>query len=395
MNTALRARDLGWITPPLLECGPRNAITDIDGILVGHTTLIKSDSGPLAIGSGPVRTGVTAIRPHPGNIFMEKVTAAVHVLNGFGKTTGMDQIRELGSLETPILLTNTLNVWRCADYLLDWMLRENPGIGINTFGTVNPVVGECNDGWLNDIQGRHVGRGHVFSALDSASSEPVAEGNVGAGTGTLCYRFKGGLGTASRVLPEAYGGFTVGVLLQSNFGARQQLTIRGLPVGQWLKNWPGSDNAIQRSGQKAGNEGADQKLAGQISESGSCMMVVATDAPLSARQLGRLARRAPLGLARTGFTSNPGSGDYVVAFSTTNRKSVLTDITNPCQRLVDEHKSLALLLQAVVESIEESVLNSLAAAQTMQGRDGHTAYAIPISQIQQWIEPVLENQTDK
>jgi len=205
MKAAPRARDFGWIAPPLLESGPHNAITDLDGVLVGHTTLIQGDPGPLEVGRRPVRTGVTAIRPHPGNLFMDKVTAAVHVLNGFGKTAGLDQIQELGSLESPILLTNTLNVWRCADYLLDWMLRDNPGIGIDTLGTINLVVGECNDGWLNDIQGRHVRREHVFTALDSAKDGPAAEGNVGGGTGTLCYRFKGGIGTASRVLPKENG----------------------------------------------------------------------------------------------------------------------------------------------------------------------------------------------
>ncbi|MFC1997810.1 P1 family peptidase [Chloroflexota bacterium] len=370
MNAAIRARDLGWLTPPLLESGPLNAITDLDGVLVGHTTLIQGDPGPLDAGRGPIRTGVTAIRPHPGNLFVDKLTAAVHVLNGFGKTTGLEQVRELGSLETPILLTNTLNVWRCADYLVDWTLQGNPGIGINTFGTLNPVVGECNDGWLNDIQGRHVGREHVFKALDSAKNGPVPEGNQGAGTGTLCYRFKGGIGTASRVLPQENGGYTVAVLLQSNFGARQQLIIRGQPVGQWLKDWPASraaDNADDGNGP---------------TEAGSCMMVVATDAPLSARQLGRLARRAPLGLARTGFTSSPGSGDYVIAFSTSRPDSRPDEISAPRQRLVDEIKTLGLLFQGVVESTEEAVLNSLAAARTMPGRDYHIASAVPIERVQ-------------
>jgi D-aminopeptidase len=370
MQTPIRARDLGWVTLPILETGPKNSLTDLPGVLVGHTTLIRGEPGPLLLGQGPIRTGVTAIRPHPGNLYQQKVTATVHVLNGFGKPTGLEQIRELGNLETPILLTNTLNVWRCADYMFDWILDQNPGIGIDTFGTVNLVVGECNDGWLNDIRGRHVRREHVFNALESADNGPVSEGNVGAGTGTLCYRFKGGIGTASRILPKENGGFTVGVLLQSNFGSRQQLNICGKPVGQWLKHWPGENETCHRD--EIGRP-----------EDGSCMMVLATDAPLSASQLGRLARRAPLGLARTGFISNPGSGDYVIAFSTACPKITADEITVPIQRLVDQNKTLGLLFQAVVESTEEAVLNSLVAAQTMRGRDGNTAHAIPIDIIQQ------------
>jgi D-aminopeptidase len=375
----VRARNLGWITPPLLDSGPQNALTDVPGVLVGHTTIHQtfqvsahhSEQGSAEENLDSlvhVHTGVTAIRPHPGNIYTEPVAAAVHVLNAFGKTTGLEQIRELGTLEAPILLTNTLNVWRCADYLVDWMLRDNPGIGINTRGTVNPVVGECSDSWLSDIQGRHVTREHVFAALDSASAYPVAEGNVGAGAGTVCYGFKGGIGTASRVLPHTNGGFTVGVLLQSNFGAREQLIIRGQPVGQWLPE------TFQVS----------ENLKGLKPEGGSCMMIIAADAPLSTRQLGRLARRAPLGLARTGFTSNPGSGDYVIAFSTTHRKNTQdAAITRPVERLSDEWTTLGLLIQGVVEATEEAVLNSLVAATTVVGREEHTAHRIPIDKIQQ------------
>ena len=374
MQNARRARDLGWITEPLLESGAHNAITDLPGLLVGHCTLIKGEPGPLVVGTGPVRTGVTAIRPHPGNLFTHQVRAAAYVLNGFGKTVGLEQVRELGRLETPILLTNTLNTWRCADYLLDWMLQANPGIGIDTAGTLNPVVGECNDGWLNDIQGRHVGREDVFQALDSARGGPVAEGNTGAGTGTLCYGFKGGIGTASRVLPPTHGDFTVGVLLQSNFGARQQLNIGGLPVGKLLEGW----------GQE---EGFDEKGTGSEGrmEGGSCMMVVATDAPLSARQLGRLARRAPLGLARSGFTSSPGSGDYVIAFCTHPEGPGTDRLHKPQERLRGEQRTLGLLFQAVVEATEESLLNSLAAAETLAGRDGHVARALPQPVIQEWL----------
>jgi D-aminopeptidase len=364
-----------------------NAITDVSGVLVGQTTIIQGEPGPLQVGTGPVRTGVTAVCPHPGNLFCEKVAAAVHVLNGFGKTIGLDQVRELGVLESPILLTNTLNVWRCADFLLDWMLSRNPGIGIDTAGTVNLVVGECNDSWLNDIQGRHVGQHHVFQALDSARTGSVAEGNVGAGTGTLCYRFKGGIGTASRVLPKENGAFTVGVLLQSNFGARQQLTIRGQPVGQSFQDWPQPKESTRHSGQ---NNADHQNREDRSAESGSCMMIVATDAPLSARQLGRLARRAPLGLARTGFTANPGSGDYVIAFLTTSRKASADQITQPLARLVDENKTLGFLFQAVVESTEEAVLNALVAAQTLAGRDNHIAHALPIDLVQHLLADSLE-----
>ena len=374
MQSARRARDLGWITEPLLDSGTHNAITDLPGLLVGHCTLIEGDPGPLSVGAGPVRTGVTAIRPHPGNLFTHKVCAAVHVLNGFGKTVGFEQVRELGRLETPILLTNTLNTWRCADYLLDWMLQDNPGIGIDTIGTLNPLVGETNDGWLNDIQGRHVGREHVFQALDSARSGPVAEGNVGAGTGTLCYGFKGGVGTASRVVPAEQASYTVGVLLQSNFGRRQQLNIRGLPVGKWLEEREQKQGLRDRGARSGGR-----------AEGGSCMMVVATDAPLSARQLGRLARRAPLGLARSGFSSSPGSGDYVIAFSTHQDEPGTDPLHARQERLLDEHRTLGWLFQGVVEATEEAVLNSLAAAETLAGRDGHLAQALPQTVIHQWL----------
>lgn len=368
--TKPRARDLGWITPPLLPAGQHNAITDVPGVSVGHVTLVQGEPGPLEPGVGPLRTGVTAIRPHTGNLFTDRVGAAVHTLNAFGKSTGLDQIRETGVIETPILLTNTLNVWRAADALFAWMLTENPDIGISTRGTVNPVVGECHDGLLNDIQGRHVTREHVFTALDKAAAGPVAEGNVGGGTGTQTYNFKAGIGTASRQTPPDAGGFIVGVLVQANFGLRRQLTIRGLPVGDMLRDWPGSAPPPESL----------------EPESGSCMIVVATDAPLSSRQLGRLARRAPLGLARTGTVSGPGSGDYVIAFSTTNRRvpAPPTPVRN-VPRLADEWDSFQRLAQAVVEATEEAVLNSLAAAETMAGRDGNVAHAVPIGRVQEWL----------
>jgi D-aminopeptidase len=365
-----RARELGWLPPAGFECGPHNALTDIPGVWVGHATLIQGGPGPLVVGKGPVRTGVTAIRPHPGNLFDERVAAGVHVLNGFGKTVGLEQVQELGILETPILLTNTLNVWRCADALLDWMLQANPEIGISQ-SSLNPLIGECNDGWLNDIQGRHVTREQVFLALNGAAADNWAEGCIGAGTGTLCYQFKGGIGTASRVLPPESGGFRVGVLLQANFGSRHQLLIRGKAVGRALQDW--------QPEYVMGAAAMDP-----VTEDGSCMVILATDAPLDSRQLTRLARRAPLGLARTGFTSNPGSGDYVIAFSTANRRALAErEPTRSVSCWVDEGAVFGHLLQAVVEAVEEAVLNALAAADTMVGRDRHLAPGIPIDIIQE------------
>lgn len=365
-----RARDLGWVLPALLPTGSLNAITDVPGVLVGHATLIRGGPGPLQVGIGPVRTGVTAVHPHRGNLYADRVSAAVHVLNGFGKSTGLDQVRETGLIETPLLLTNTLSVWRAADALVDWMLAQNPAIGISTRGTVNPVVGECHDGLLNDIQGRHVGRDAVWAALGSSADGPVAEGCVGGGTGTQAYEFKAGIGTASRIIPTGTGGFTVGVLVQANFGLRRQLVIRGLPVGEWLRDWPEGRNP----------------LASSEPETGSCMIIVATDAPLDARQLARLARRAPLGLARTGAVSGPGSGDYVIAFSTTNTRSIEEpDAVRAIPLLAEEWQTFEHLAQAVVEATDEAVLNSLAAAETMTGRDGNASHEIPIDKIQGWL----------
>ena len=378
--TKPRASHLGWLAQSLLESGPKNGFTDVEGVLVGHSTLIQGEPGPLEIGRGPVRTGVTAVLPHGGNIFIDRVSAGVHVLNGYGKTIGLEQIRELGTMETPILLTNTLNVWRCADALVDWMLLNNPGVGVKT-GTINPIVGECNDGWLNDIQGRHVNREHVFTALGSAQDSPVPEGCVGAGTGTQCYQFKGGIGTSSRVLPFDNGGFSVGVLLQTNFGIRDQLIICGLPVGKRLKNW-------HEPSPKATIEERD----GNFEEDGSCMVVLATDAPLNARQLGRLVRRVPLGLARTGFTCNPGSGDYVIGFSTTNCHPMTpSEIKRSVNRPVDEDMTFQLLIQGAIEATEEAVLNALLAANSMEGRDGHLAPAIPVDIIQAWLGQDIVN----
>lgn len=350
-----RFRTLGidhWLLPP----GPHNAITDVAGVCVGHTTLIDG-AGPLRPGHGPVRTGVTVILPHAGNLFQEKVVAAVQTINGFGKACGFEQVRELGMLETPIALTNTLNVWLVADALAQAAMQQNPDIGIRT-STVNPVVGECNDGYLNDIQGRHVRAEHVWAALATATAGPVAEGSVGAGTGTACYGWKGGIGTASRQLAGNVGGYTVGALVQSNFGAPAELTIAGQPVGRQLQPPP------------------PEPLPGSI------MIVLATDAPLDSRQLGRLCGRVAAGLARTGSHIGHGSGDFVVAFSTATRiPHDPATLTRTQTVLLDEGQVLDWLFLAVVESVEEAVLNSLCAATAVVGRDDHVRHALPVEQI--------------
>lgn len=298
-----RARELGIILGAMSP-GPLNVITDVAGVRVGHVTIVRG-SGPLVRGVGPVRTGVTALLPHGENIFTAKVPAAAAVFNGFGKTIGLVQIDELGQLETPILLTNTLSVGRVADALVGYMLEQYPAIGVTT-GTVNPVVCECNDGLLNDIGGRHVGEPEVRAALDSAAGGPMAEGNIGAGTGMTTYGFAGGIGTASRRLTQEQGGYTLGALVLANFGRRGELLIAGVPVGREL----------ERQGQQPR---ATLKTPPEEREQGSVIVLLATDAPLDARQLGRLTRRVPLGLARTGTHGGHGSGDLAIAYSTAQR----------------------------------------------------------------------------
>src|SRR6185503_17340952 len=284
----LRAREAGVIVG-VLPPGPLNAITDIDGVLVGHTTLVRGDN---------IRTGVTAILPHGGNLFREKVPGAVFVGNGFGKLAGSTQVNELGEIETPILLTSTLSVPRVADFLMDYMLALP---GNEDVQSINPLVAETNDGYLNDIRGRHVSRDDVFAAIKGAKGGSVMEGAVGAGTGTVAFGFKGGIGSASRKLPERLGGFTVGVLVQTNFGG--VLTINGAPVGQELGRYYLKDALNPPAAQPS-------------TPDGSIIMVVATDAPLDARNLSRMAARAMMGLARTGASASNGSGDYAIAFST-------------------------------------------------------------------------------
>lgn len=356
----LRVRELG-VEVGILPPGKFNAITDVAGVRVGHTTVIKGDD---------VRTGVTAILPHGGNLFQEKVPAAIFVGNGFGKLIGSTQVNELGEIETPILLTNTLNVPKVADALLDWMLALP---GNEQVRSINAIVAETNDGGLNDIRGRHVGREEVFAALRSAKDGPVEEGSVGAGTGTVAFGWKGGIGTSSRVLPQNLGGWTVGVLVQSNYGG--VLSINGAPVGHELGKYYLKEQLTPRRISQTTSPGTtDEDRA-----DGSIIMVVATDAPADARNLKRLASRAMLGLARTGSPATNGSGDYVIAFSTATQNRVrASESLRQTQTLGNE--AMSPLFQAVVEATEEAIYNSLCKATTMTGRAGLRIEALPLDQ---------------
>jgi D-aminopeptidase len=347
-----RARDAGVVVG-ILPPGPLNAITDVEGVRVGHATVVEG---------AEVRTGVTAILPHGGNVFRERVPAAIHVGNGFGKLLGVTQVRELGELETPILLTCTLCVWRAADALAEWMLARP---GMEDVRSINPVVGETNDGALNAIRARPIRPEHVSAALEGATSGPVAEGSVGAGTGTVAFGWKGGIGTSSRRLPASLGGYTVGVLVQSNYGG--VLTMNGAPVGRELGRY-----IFQRELETAAQRGPADRGDGSI------MIVVATDAPLDARNLERLAARALVGLARTGAAMTNGSGDYVIAFSTAAQvrrhpgraphevRELTNDATSP-------------LFLAAAEATEEAILNSLFRATTVTG-SGTTIEALPLAE---------------
>jgi D-aminopeptidase len=363
-NSRPRARDIG-IDIGIFVPGRWNAITDVRGVKVGHVTLIEGEA-KLTPGQGPVRTGVTVILPHDGNLFKEKVPAASYIFNGFGKSIGLHQVNELGNLETPIALTNTLNAPLVADALIEWSIKSNPEIGIST-GTVNPVVGEVNDGMLNDIQGRHVRREHVFEAITKAGSGPVEGGSVGAGTGSSCMGWKGGIGTSSRVLPPSLGGYTVGVLVQTNFGG--VLTICGAPVGRELGRYSFKSDSRYDVSEGGGSESPD----------GSVMVVVATSAPLDQRQLQRLAKRVSLGLARTGFFGSNGSGDFFIAFSTAGRIPYSGPLTLKTE--VVSNDSMSGLFLAVVEATEEAVINSMLRATTVVGRDGRTCDAIDIHRL--------------
>ncbi len=351
-SARIRVRDLG-ITPGVLPAGKWNAITDVQGVKVGHVTLIEGDD---------IRTGVTVILPHGGNVFQDKVPAGIVVGNGFGKLMGSTQVNELGEIETPIVLTNTLSVPVAAEALIEWTLNQE---GNEDVRSVNPVVGETNDGWLNDIRAKVVTKASVLEAINNAESGPVKEGCVGAGTGTICFGWKGGIGTSSRALPKSLGGYTVGALVQSNFGGVLQMD--GIPVGRELGQYYLKDEL---------DKSAD----------GSIMIVLATDAPLSDRNLKRLAKRGLAGLARTGASMSNGSGDYVIAFSTNEevrrtaeRRSkiwaypeVPNDLTSP-------------LFEAVIEATEEAIYNSLCMATTMTGYRGRIVNALPLDDLQKFI----------
>jgi D-aminopeptidase len=356
----VRARDLG-VKPGIFVPGPNNAITDVAGVRVGHTTLTIGDS---------VRTGVTAILPHGGNTFFDRVPAAVHIGNAFGKLVGFTQVTELGELETPILLTCTLCVWRVADALVDELIAQP---GMERVGSINPVVGETNDGFLNAIRSRPVGRDAVRATLASAASGPVAEGSVGAGAGTVAFEWKGGIGTSSRVLPRTLGGYTVGVLVQTNFGG--VLQVLGAPVGRELGKYAFKGDVDRERGD------------------GSVMIVVATDAPLSDRNLERLAARAIMGLARTGSSASNGSGDYVIAFSTAPQvRRVLTPgaPSVPRERVLRAtqevpNDDMSGLFQGVVEATEEAIYNSLFMATSVTSR-GRTVEAIPLDRVREILQ---------
>ncbi|HEY6118961.1 MAG TPA: P1 family peptidase [Pyrinomonadaceae bacterium] len=356
-----RAREAGVITG-ILPTGPLNSITDVDGVTVGHNTVIRG---------GNVRTGVTAILPHNGNLFREKVPGAVFIGNAFGKLAGSTQVNELGEIETPIMLTSTLNVPRVADAVLDYMLALP---GNEDVQSINPLVGETNDGYLNDIRGRVVGRDEVFVAIKNARGGIIEEGSVGAGTGTVAFGFKGGIGTSSRRLPASLGGYTVGVLVQTNFGGI--LTINGAPVGREL----GQYYLREQLGGRDPRKKNPTNLSSSNAADGSVIIVIATDAPIDHRNLQRLAARAMMGLARTGAAGSNGSGDYAIAFSTAADLRIRTGVSPRAQKstvtlLTNDATSPVFL--AVIEATEEAIYNSLFRATTITGR-GHTVEALPI-----------------
>ena len=334
MKNQKRLRDYG-VTIGYMKTGKLNAITDVEGVLVGHTTLSNGD----------IQTGVSAIIPHAGNTFEQKLVAACHVINGFGKSAGFIQLEEMGTIETPILLTNTLSVGTVSDALAEYMLSQNSQIGLSD-PTVNPLVCECNDGYLNDIRGRHVTKEHVFNAISSASKE-FEEGAVGAGTGMSCYKLKGGIGSASRVLTLGRE-YTVGALVLTNFGLLKDLIINGMPAGAMIEGARSTD----------------------VKELGSVIIVIATDIPLSERQLKRISKRASVGLARTGSFMGSGSGELSIAFTTANKVGMKNKGDFYSISVMDE-RHIDTVFRAVAETVEEAVLNSMICAHTVSGRDGH------------------------
>ena len=346
-QSSKRARDYG-IEIGVMAPGPLNAITDVEGVKVGHQTIIQGKS---------IRTGVTAILPHGGNIFQQKVPAAIYVGNGFGKLAGISQVQELGNLETPIILTNTLSVPMGIQGTVRYTLAQR---GNENVRSVNAVVGETNDGYLNDIRGMHVSENDVIEAINKAHSGKIEEGNVGAGTGTIAFGFKGGIGTSSRVLPKSLGGYTVGVLVQSNFGGI--LTINGAPIGKELNNYPFA-NAIEKS-------------------DGSCMIIVLTDAPLDSRQLERVAKRAMMGLAKTGGIASNGSGDYVIAASTAISMQIPNKNTSPfIKSTILRNEEMSPVFLATIEATEEAIINSLFMAEPSTGDNNHNVQKLPIDEV--------------
>ncbi|ATB38474.1 D-aminopeptidase [Cystobacter fuscus] len=358
----VRARELGL---PLgrFKPGRHNAITDVEGVLVGHSTIIQGE-GPLRPGHGPVRTGVTAILPNRRDIFMERMTGGGFVLNGAGEVSGMTQLMEWGLVETPILLTNTMAVGAVSDAVTRHMVEQNPGIG-DEHDVIIPIVGECDDSYLNDISGRHVKREHVYEAIRTASDGPVAEGNVGGGTGMLTCDFKGGIGTSSRKLPESLGGYTLGVLVMSNFGKMHNLRVGGLPVGELLAE-------------------KFKHMPRRTQNYGSIISVVATDAPLLTNQINRLCKRVALGIGRVGSYAAHGSGEIVVGFSTANV------IPRRTQKMVYKLKILLdqrldPLYEAVMEATEEAILNAMCMATSMTGVNGNFVPALPLDEVRRFV----------
>jgi D-aminopeptidase len=348
-----RPRDLG-VSFGVLPTGKLNAITDVFGVHVGHLTKIAGKE---------VRTGITAIIPHPGNLFQDKVPAAIFVGNGFGKLAGVTQVQELGNIESPIILTNTLSVAAGIEGVVRYSLAQP---GNERVQSVNAIVGETNDGYLNDIRGMHISPQDVIQAIESAKSGMVEEGNVGAGTGTVCFGWKGGIGTSSRKIPESLGGYTVGVLVQTNFGGNLQ--IDGVPVGEKLGKYPFKD-ALEKS-------------------DGSCMIIVATDAPVLERNLKRMAQRAMMGLAKTGGIASNGSGDYVIAFSTAEGLRIPYSAESGKLAITESLRNddMTSLFLAVIEATEEAIINSLFAAESMTGRDGNSVEALPKEKVLEWIK---------
>jgi D-aminopeptidase len=347
-----RARELG-IAVGVLPAGPLNAVTDVPGVRVGHCTV--SWGGPeLPHGSGPARTGVTAIFPHDGDVWQTRVVAGAHVANGVGEVIGISAIREWGLLETPIMLTNSQSAGAVYDATVRWMMARDPRVGIDD--AAMPVVGECDDGFLNDLRGMHVAAEHVRAALDGATTGPVPEGNVGAGTGMTCYDFKAGIGTSSRIVTAHARSYTVGVLALTNFGMRHRFVIDGMPIGREL-----------------------QDLLPVENREGSCIVVLATDAPLTARQCERLAKRCSLGLAATGSYASDSSGEFMLAFTTAHR---VPRVSNELLQLTSvTNDQMYGLFEAAVDATAESVVNSLCAAHTTVGRDGNIAHALPLERL--------------